>query len=78
MVVHNALTEYPYIWQFFAVFVLSSFAGALSLAPLEGHDGSVTSAEAMFVAQRHLQWVSLNVPKFEEWKNAKLSHPVIY
>jgi len=63
---------------FFAVFVLSSFAGALSLAPLEGHDGSVTSAETMFVAQRHLQWVSLNVPKFEEWKDAKLSRPVAY
>ena len=66
-------------WQFFfAVFVLSSFAGALSLAPPEGHDGSITSAEAMLVAQRHLQWVSSNVPKFEEWKNAKLSQPVVY
>jgi len=62
----------------FAVLVLSSFAGALSLVPPKGHTGSVTPAEARLVAQRHLQWASSNLPGFEDWKRAKLSQPVIY
>ncbi len=63
---------------FFAVLVLSSFAGALSLVPPKGHGGSVTPAEAISVAQRYLQWASSNIPNFEDWKNAKLSRPVVY
>ncbi|WP_188201962.1 hypothetical protein [Thermococcus camini] len=57
---------------------MSSFAGALSLVPPKGHDGFVTPEEAMLVAQRHLQWASSNVPNFEDWKNSKLSQPVVY
>ncbi|NJE61067.1 hypothetical protein [Thermococcus sp. 21S7] len=63
---------------FFAVLILSSFAGALSLVPPKGHDGPVTPTEAMSVAQRHLQWASSNIPGFEDWKRAKLSQPVVY
>ncbi|WP_457742444.1 hypothetical protein [Thermococcus sp.] len=73
-----APTEYPYIGGFFSVLVLSSFAGALSLVHPKDHSGSVTPTEAMLVAQRHLRWVSSNVPNFEDWKNAKLSQPVVY
>ncbi|WP_148882336.1 C39 family peptidase [Thermococcus aciditolerans] len=62
----------------FAVLVLSSLTGALSMVPPKGHTGSVTPAEAMPVAQRHLQWASSNLPGFEDWKNAKLSQPVVY
>ena len=35
-------------------------------------------AEAMLVAQRHLQWASSNLPEFKNWKNARLSQPVVY
>ncbi|QDA31289.1 hypothetical protein FH039_06335 [Thermococcus indicus] len=62
----------------FAVLVLSSLTGALSMVPPKGHTGSVTPAEATSVAQRHLQWASSNLPGFEDWKNAKLSQPVVY
>ncbi|KUH31885.1 hypothetical protein APY94_11605 [Thermococcus celericrescens] len=62
----------------FAVLVLSSLTGALSMVLPKGHTGSVTPAEAMPVAQRHPQWASSNVPNFEDWKNAKLSLPVVY
>ena len=63
---------------FFAVLVLSSFAGALRFVPTKGQGSFVTPAEAKLVAQRHLQWASLNIPNFEDWKRAKLSQPVIY
>jgi len=48
------------------------------LVPPRDHDGSVTPAEAMLVAQRHLQLASSNLPGFKDWKNAKLSQPVVY
>jgi|GEM_PF-6160168 len=63
---------------FFAVLVLSSFAGALRFVPTKGQGSFVTPAEAKLVAQRHLQWASSNIPNFEDWKRAKLSQPVIY
>ena len=57
---------------------MSSFAGASRFVPTKGQGSFVTPAEAMLVAQRHLQWASSNVPGFEDWKRAKLSQPVIY
>ncbi|NJE61066.1 hypothetical protein [Thermococcus sp. 21S7] len=62
----------------FAVLVLSSLTGALSIIQPKGNAGSMMPAEAMLVAQRHLQWASSNLPGFEDWKNAKLSQPVVY
>ncbi|USS40202.1 C1 family peptidase [Thermococcus aggregans] len=48
------------------------------MVPPKNFDGSVTSAEARFVAKQHLLWASSNIPGFEDWENAKLSQPVVY
>jgi len=63
---------------FFTVLILSSLAGALNIGQMQARDSHVTPNEAMLVAQKHLYWASEHIPNFEDWKNAKLSQPVVY
>ncbi|WP_297465578.1 hypothetical protein [Thermococcus sp.] len=63
---------------FFAVLVLSSLAGALSIGQIPARNGPVTPSEATLVAQKHLHGASEHIPNFEDWKNSKLSRPVVY
>jgi len=58
--------------------VLSSLAGALSIGQIPARNGPVTPSEATLVAQKHLYWASEHIPNFEDWKNSKLSRPVVY
>ncbi len=45
---------------------------------MPARNGPVTPNEATLVAQKHLYWASEHIPNFEDWKNAKLSRPVVY
>ncbi len=62
----------------FILLILSGLATALNTGQSTSGDISVTSKEATLVAQKHLYWASEHIPKFEDWKNAKLSRPVVY
>ncbi len=58
--------------------VLSSLAGALNIGQIPARNGPITPSEATLVAQKHLHWASEHIPNFEDWKNAKLSRPLVY
>ncbi len=62
----------------FILLILGGLATALNTGQSTSGDSFATSKEATFVAQKHLHWASEHIPNFEDWKNARLSRPVVY
>ncbi|ASI98438.1 cysteine peptidase family C39 domain-containing protein [Thermococcus celer] len=67
-----------YVRVFFIVLIFGGLIGVSNTTYAKSEVSIVAPNEAMLVAQRHVQWASENVPDFGDWKDAKLSRPVVY